>query len=834
MGRWRPLIIVIALTAVCVGDLTPTENQSTSYEQYNGVLYRVEKSRASGVETLYYYDAAGKSYTAEQLRAHVAAQQPQIVGPTLQARLSHAWPDDPIEITIMLRTQPAGPVSRAAWAAVAPQLEILERAVRAITRKYLPINSMAPAQERDFVPTPLEPADFVTRRALAELRDELVRQTRLAIVQQVSAAVLADQQTLAGYIEQLGGTVTMRVGVMNFMGARLPAQRVPDLAAHWLVARIDLNHPGEPELDNHRYSLGLETGFWQAGITGGVHDVGVLDTGVQQNHPALSSHRFLSNMGNNDTGTHGTGMAGILASTDILYRGMAYGCDTIVVARAGDINTSMPGMDYIASTGEPENVNYSFGNGTATDGDYMPTDQFFDGVISTFGFMVSKSTGNNGWGTTTITHPAPAYNLLASANMNDYNTIPRSDDRIDSSSSTGPTLAGRKKPDITAPGTNSMSCHPNGGFANIGGTSSASPHTGGGVVLLWDMGVTNAMACKAVLLNTTDAIDNKGTSTIADDEFVEGSHWNARYGWGYLNLGNAYLHGLDVFVDTVPDEPENADFRLYVGELFPKEKVTLVWQRHVAYNGATFPTQIESLSDLDLTAYAEADNSVLAQSWSRIDNVEQFHVEQAARTVLKVEAFGQFDPDIPWEQFALATQENFSAASGPAFNVESVVPTCVAPGSQFQVAARVTNVGDLAAHNVAVTLSGATVVSGPNPAPLGTIPVSQTSEAVWMVQASGTGGSYPLDLVVASSSYDENFSGSGQSRYRIAPGPPGDLNCDGLTSLMDINPFVLAVTNPAGYETAFPTCNLCNADINGDGQVNFGDINPFVRLLANP
>jgi len=63
---------------------------------------------------------------------------------------------------------------------------------------------------------------------------------------------------------------------------------------------------------------------------------------------------------------------------------------------------------------------------------------------------------------------------------------------------------------------------------------------------------------------------------------------------------------------------------------------------------------------------------------------------------------------------------------------------------------------------------------------------------------------------------------------------PGDLNCDGLVDFGDINPFVLALTNPAGYAAAFPNCNIKNGDINGDGFVDFGDINPFVRLLTNP
>jgi hypothetical protein len=64
--------------------------------------------------------------------------------------------------------------------------------------------------------------------------------------------------------------------------------------------------------------------------------------------------------------------------------------------------------------------------------------------------------------------------------------------------------------------------------------------------------------------------------------------------------------------------------------------------------------------------------------------------------------------------------------------------------------------------------------------------------------------------------------------------PVGDLNCDGNVDFGDINPFVLALTNPAGYAVQFPNCDIRLGDINGDGRVDFGDINPFVRLLTGP
>ena len=60
----------------------------------------------------------------------------------------------------------------------------------------------------------------------------------------------------------------------------------------------------------------------------------------------------------------------------------------------------------------------------------------------------------------------------------------------------------------------------------------------------------------------------------------------------------------------------------------------------------------------------------------------------------------------------------------------------------------------------------------------------------------------------------------------------GDLNCDGLVNAFDIDPFVLALSDPAAYTAAFPECDINHADINNDGLVNSFDIDPFVLLLT--
>ncbi len=77
-------------------------------------------------------------------------------------------------------------------------------------------------------------------------------------------------------------------------------------------------------------------------------------------------------------------------------------------------------------------------------------------------------------------------------------------------------------------------------------------------------------------------------------------------------------------------------------------------------------------------------------------------------------------------------------------------------------------------------------------------------------------------------SLDENDNGIPDECETL----PGDMNCDGAVSVGDINPFVLALTDPAGYAAMFPDCNILNGDCSDDGLVTVGDINCFVALVT--
>jgi hypothetical protein len=66
------------------------------------------------------------------------------------------------------------------------------------------------------------------------------------------------------------------------------------------------------------------------------------------------------------------------------------------------------------------------------------------------------------------------------------------------------------------------------------------------------------------------------------------------------------------------------------------------------------------------------------------------------------------------------------------------------------------------------------------------------------------------------------------------PGLPGDMNCDAVVNARDVGPFALALTSPAGYASAYPSCDIGNGDLNGDSLTGEGDVPLMVALLLAP
>jgi uncharacterized membrane protein len=69
----------------------------------------------------------------------------------------------------------------------------------------------------------------------------------------------------------------------------------------------------------------------------------------------------------------------------------------------------------------------------------------------------------------------------------------------------------------------------------------------------------------------------------------------------------------------------------------------------------------------------------------------------------------------------------------------------------------------------------------------------------------------------------------------LTPFVLGDMNCDGVADVFDIDAFVTGLLRPGAYGAAYPGCFRKSAgDINQDGEFDAFDIEPFVRMLSEP
>jgi len=83
--------------------------------------------------------------------------------------------------------------------------------------------------------------------------------------------------------------------------------------------------------------------------------------------------------------------------------------------------------------------------------------------------------------------------------------------------------------------------------------------------------------------------------------------------------------------------------------------------------------------------------------------------------------------------------------------------------------------------------------------------------------------------------YDGSLYGNwdySNANFAIVPGATiGDLNCDGVVNAADVDPFILALANPAAYTAQFPGCPQNRGDANTDLLVNGDDVEPFLEIL---
>ncbi len=253
--------------------------------------------------------------------------------------------------------------------------------------------------------------------------------------------------------------------------------------------------------------------------------VGILDTGIDANHPdlagkvkAFKDFTAAQSPTPSDENTHGTHVAGTIAggATSGTSIGVAPKVQ-LIIGKIFDAQGSakdediLRAMQWIADPdGNPDTndfpllVSNSWGDDAAFD-DKDPQDEPLCVVVDNWvklGMLPVFAAGNAGPSATTVGLPGgcPAALTIGATDSNDKAAY---------FSSRGPAKwksSSLVKPDVAAPGVNIKSAKPGGGYQTMSGTSMSTPHISGVMALLFQANpaLTVDGAAKALLAGATD------------------------------------------------------------------------------------------------------------------------------------------------------------------------------------------------------------------------------------------------------------------------------------------------------------------------------------------
>lgn len=250
-----------------------------------------------------------------------------------------------------------------------------------------------------------------------------------------------------------------------------------------------------------------------SGITGQGTKVCIVDTGVDDTHPALNPLVAETDLVNHDNDAtddhgHGTHVAGIIASKDATYRGVAPSSSLMAVkvldaSGSGFSSDVAAGIDWCVAHGAKV-VNLSLGGGLYSGTCDGNIDAIAVNNAVAAGVTVAVASGNSGT-LSQVSSPACASGAIA------VGALDNSDART-AFSNEGPQL------DVMAPGVSIKSLNApfkGGGFVSLTGTSMATPHVAGLASLILDKNsnLNQAQVRNAILNNALD-LGTTGFDTI--------------------------------------------------------------------------------------------------------------------------------------------------------------------------------------------------------------------------------------------------------------------------------------------------------------------------------
>ncbi|MFB6100861.1 MAG: S8 family serine peptidase [Candidatus Nanohalobium sp.] len=284
-------------------------------------------------------------------------------------------------------------------------------------------------------------------------------------------------------VRSAGGNVKHDFSIINGVAVTIPKVAAERLAQRDFVREIQPDYTVKTRLSESTKVVNAEK-VWGQNTTGSGVDIAVLDTGIEDN-TVLDVDRQVdyTSEGTDDLNGHGTHVAGIVASPDDEYRGVAYNADLFDVKvlnkdGAGTASDVIEGLEWSVEHGA-EVATLSLGADVENCDGSSALSKAVNNAVEA-GVTVTVAAGNMGPEKQTITAPGCAEKPITVGSS--------SNGEISDFSSRGPTADGRVKPDLVAPGEQITSLWKNSGdspqFNTLSGTSMATPHVAGAAALL--------------------------------------------------------------------------------------------------------------------------------------------------------------------------------------------------------------------------------------------------------------------------------------------------------------------------------------------------------------
>lgn len=674
--------------------------------------------------------------------------------------------DGMVRVFITLRDQPA--------------LAAMQRH-EALQRKILGIGAKPVARPADGKASPYISA---RERAVGAFRIEK-RERAIKQANRFLLAPLAQIKSLQAEIESVGGKLLEAHAAPAGVLALLPSKALDRIAHLQYVQAVQSQTKEKPLLDMSVPSTGAPT-WWANGYKGGTGNpvnVCICAEDVKPDHEWFISltavtppgyEKYVEDYGV-DT-SHGTAVASVIYSysDDAIYKGVAFDMSKINYgwvpqAYCGGISDyvwHLGGTQYctnndntLPGTEDPVEVQ-NFSAGSVPQTDTTPNSDAADQTVYAFSYALAIAAGNSP-GANKVNDPCIGYNTTCVGGIDHMDTPDNStDDVVYTDNSNGPTIGGRKKPDISAPSGSGARllwvADSQGGKTGEEGTSLAAPHVTGAYALLISAGIPG-LPVKAVLINSASPISGQ-------DDGV----WDAGAGWGELDLERAFNWRQNWATSTVAGN--KAKF-FQVSNVVAGNKTTLTWYRR-SYKPAQNSLVTHTLTNLDLSLYDPGQNQLTAPSASLIDNVELIKYSGAnqATAYVKVDANSTVE-GISSEPFAVASSKPLTPVDGPTFDIStSLSATQAKQSDQVTVTSQITNSGDLSAATatqVSLNLpSEVDLIQGDQTQPVGTLNPNQTGTATWTVQGAED-GLKQLSVTASATGWDETFTFSEDTNLLI-------------------------------------------------------------------